>query len=201
MVGHLEAGLFLPAAFHLLHGFSERPQAAGLGLLEMQNKKAVFGGKKIADRFVRGEPEGGGGEAGIRFSREGSVRGGKGTGTLDGQLGLGGLGGEARPGLALGEIEKLRGKGEGGFPGFFPGFLVGPGGGEFHKFDGGPRGDGKSLFVVFVEGFEVLGRGLRRGHLGGLPAKNLGFDRPKKAIEPRFRFAGENRRRGAEGPQ
>ena len=167
----------------------------------MQDKKPVFGRKKIADGLIRGEPEGGGGKAGIRFSREGGVRGGEGTGAFDGQLGLSGLGGEIRPGLALGEVKKLGGKGEGGFPGFFPGFLIRAGGSEFHKFHGGPGGDDKSLLVVFVEGFEVLGRGLRRGHLGGLPAENLDLDRSKEAIEPRFCFARENRRGGAEGSQ
>jgi hypothetical protein len=82
----------------------------------------------------------------------------------DGQFSLACGCGEIGTAFPFRKIEKLRGKGKGGFPGFPAGFFRGSLIQEFNHLYRSAGGEGKNRFVGFVEGFQILGFGFRRSH-------------------------------------
>jgi len=82
----------------------------------------------------------------------------------DGQLGLTCGCGKIGATFPFRKIEKLRGKGKGGLPGFPAGFFCGSLVEKFNHIHGATGGEGKSRFVGFVEGFQILGFGFWWGH-------------------------------------
>ena len=82
----------------------------------------------------------------------------------DGQFGLACGSGEIRTAFSFRQVEKLRGKGKGGFRRFPAGFLRGSLIQEFNHLHRPAGGEGKNGFVSFVEGFQILRFGFRWGH-------------------------------------
>ena len=167
----------------------------------MKNQKPVFRGKKVADRVIRGQAQGGRHQARICLPGEGSVGGCERPGSLKGKLGLGGLGGKIRTRLPFRQIEKLGGKGKGRLAGLLQGLLVGSSRAELNIFDHATGRDGKSLLIGSVEGFQILRGGFGWGEPGSIPTDDLGLDRPKEPLQADFGLSGENDRGGTQGSQ